>query len=110
MIEQQSTQTPDIQARALSTWQAVVAAADGQCQCTGACGRPHRPGNGRCVVGPGWTGTLVAAPANPTLAFHQAAALPPQELRAWCPACWKDAVRKARAAQRCEACPDAALF
>jgi hypothetical protein len=30
------------------TWQAVMAAAGGRCECTGGCGRTHASGGGRC--------------------------------------------------------------
>jgi hypothetical protein len=34
---------------AAGTWQAVIAAAGGRCECTGGCGRPHTRDGGRCV-------------------------------------------------------------
>ncbi|MEV0187508.1 hypothetical protein AB0I39_03085 [Kitasatospora purpeofusca] len=90
-------------------WQAVLAAAAGRCQCRGTCGRSHAKDGGRCpTVHGGYarhgTGpvSLLAAPAEPDgllLPAHRAAALPKQQLAAWCPAC-HDATRRTAAKAR----------
>jgi hypothetical protein len=84
-------------------WQAVVDLAENRCQCQGACGKRHltperKPGrcelvNGAHVKGLGQL-RLLAVPRDPTLPWHEAAALPPKRLIAFCRPC-ADGVRRA---------------
>ncbi|GGU63565.1 hypothetical protein GCM10010211_30750 [Streptomyces albospinus] len=84
-------------------FRSVMTAAGWRCQCTGACGQPHAQSEGRCPrEHDGYAGKhggpvrLMAAPADPTITHFQAAALPAQELRAWCPGCLAVAQRLAK--------------
>jgi hypothetical protein len=95
---------------ALPLLDAVLAAADGCCQCTGACGNSHAKGGGRCEHTDGGFRDkhhgplrLLAAPADPAalaLPFHQAARLPADQLAAWCPPCHHHALLRAQRQHR----------
>jgi hypothetical protein len=84
-------------------WQDVMTLAGDRCQCQGPCGKKHldaRRKPGRCervndeyVKGKGRI-RLQAIPRDPTLPFHEAAALPARRLIAFCPDC-ADGVRRA---------------
>ncbi|MFF0725178.1 hypothetical protein [Streptomyces sp. NPDC004134] len=94
-------------------FRAVIAAAGGRCHCTGECGQPHAKGDGRCQrehdryaskhKGPV---RLMAAPADPLTPPHIATALPPCELRAWCPPCFDGTRRTAERARKSAPNPD----
>ncbi|MFI0718887.1 hypothetical protein [Streptomyces sp. NPDC021224] len=80
----------------------VLAAAKGQCQCQGACGKKHADAArkpGRCENGDGTytkgvgSTHILAIPRDPTLPFHEAAALPARRLIAFCRPC-ADGVRR----------------
>jgi hypothetical protein len=97
-------------------WQAVIDAAAGICQCAGACGNQHTRTGLRCDAaqdayrkGSGWI-RLIAAPADLTLPALQAAAVPTDQLKAWCPKCYQGARRRQRAhdaeRQRRQAAPE----
>ncbi|MEW2424865.1 hypothetical protein AB0911_30495 [Streptomyces nigra] len=78
-----------------AVWQAVMAAAGGHCQCTGGlCGSQHSDTGRRCLNSSAH-GRLLIAPADLTLTTVAAAAVPAEELRAWCAGCHA----KARARQ-----------
>jgi hypothetical protein len=84
-------------------WSAVITAADGRCQCQGACGRRHTPVGVRtpgvqyrCEA----TRDLIAAPPDPATRWHEAAATPAGGLIAWCPRCHTAAVAAVRSAAR----------
>ena len=77
-------------------FRAVMAAAGGQCQCTGQCGQSHTKTGGRCLRQHGGRVRLVAAPADPATPDRQAVILPAGRLRAWCPACLTGAQRTAQ--------------
>ncbi|WP_369233275.1 hypothetical protein AB5J56_15325 [Streptomyces sp. R21] len=88
---------------ATGKWRRVIGAAGHRCQCVGACGNPHAKTQGRCPrEHDGYTSKhghrvrLLAAPADPLTPPVQAAVLPSQELRAWCPECHTAAARRAR--------------
>lgn len=84
----------------------VLAAPGWRCQCTGACGHVHHvhlvhhvhhvAGRGRRSVTDGPRHPLIAAPAQPGIPAHQAAALAGDELRAWCPPCHRAAAAVTR--------------
>ncbi|MFD9692003.1 hypothetical protein ACFWXO_40280 [Kitasatospora sp. NPDC059088] len=95
-------------------WRAVMAAAAGRCQCRGTCGTSHDKDGGRCPAvhgtyqtkhGRGWV-RLLAAPAEPAallLPTHRAAALPKQQLAAWCEHCHQATRRAADQARQASA-------
>ncbi|MFF8577066.1 hypothetical protein ACF06L_38170 [Streptomyces sp. NPDC015408] len=95
-------------------WQTVMEIAEFQCQCSGgACGSQHAKTGLRCDR----TATnhrLIVAPADLLLTPAQAAAVPAEQLLAWCPDCHKKATARQRAADRerrqHEAPEPAALF
>lgn len=99
-------------------WRRVIGAAGEVCQCTGACGTKHRDGRGKpCSLRQGEPGRhgpvkLIAAPEDASLSVLEAAQLPAERLRAWCPACWSALAAKARTAARAAASvpQDEALF
>jgi hypothetical protein len=103
---------PPLAAAAL--WQTVMDAAGHQCQCSGGlCGSRHSNSGMRCHR----TGThrrLLAAPADLLLSPAAAAAVPAEQLLAWCTDCHRGALGKQRAAarelERLEAPEPAALF
>lgn len=77
----------------------VVTDADGRCECTGACGRPHRSDpRGRCArLHLRERGScLVAAPRDPAVPAHRAWRVPTRDLAAWCQPCLDGARRRAR--------------
>lgn len=94
---------------AAELWQAVMELAGDRCQCAAGpkgsapCGKRHltptrKPGrcehtNGEYVKGTGRL-RLLALPRDPFLAWHEAAALPPARLIAFCLPC-ADGVRRA---------------
>ncbi|MEV0527863.1 hypothetical protein AB0I66_31000 [Streptomyces sp. NPDC050439] len=87
---------------AAALFRTVMAAAEGRCQCEGACGQPHRKSAGRCphehdhhTSKHGRLVRLMAAPADPLTSPVAAASLPAGELRAWCPDCHTAARRLA---------------
>ncbi|MFJ9093828.1 hypothetical protein ACIRIR_20220 [Streptomyces globisporus] len=91
---------------AAGLFRAVMAAAGGRCQCTGQCGQLHAKTDRRCprehdsYAGKhGGPVRLMAAAADPTIAERQAAALPAERLRAWCPGCFTDTRRSRRTAE-----------
>lgn len=96
------------------TWDQVMAAAGGRCQCEGKCGRKHRPTRGvRPVIEGRCEATtdhdrLIAAPTEPTADPHRAAAGP---LSAWCRPCYGDALKlTARVARATPAPAEPGLF
>jgi hypothetical protein len=104
-------------------WRLVMSAAGYRCQCEGACGRTHAPADqrlpgmqhrcqrqrGEQVPGQG-VPIFVVAPARPAVSAMVAAALPVEELRAWCPACYSGAVTVARRAAKAAPEPTGDLF
>ena len=75
----------------------VLAAAGWRCQCTGACGHVHHIADrGRCSNTDSPRHPLIAAPTQPGIPAHHAAALAADELRAWCPACHRGAAAISR--------------
>lgn len=92
---------------AVGTWKPVMEAAAWRCQCAGECGKPHEKTEGRCprthdsyTSKHGSRVRLLAAPADPAAPLVNAVTLPPEDLRAWCPGCFADAIRRARLAVR----------
>ena len=85
---------------AAQVWQPVMEAAGFQCQCAGGlCGSQHAKSGLRCDR----TATnhrLIAAPADLLLTPAAAAAVPAEQLLAWCPDCHKKATARQRAADR----------
>lgn len=101
-IEQPPVITRPIAATA--TWETVIVAAGGMCQCTGACGSRHTTTAMRCDRTQDVEGIrLVTAPTDLTLRPHEAAAVPVAELRAWCPRCHTAARRRQTATRRATA-------
>ncbi len=96
--EQQLDTRPPLGASAL--WQTVMEAAGHQCQCSGGlCGSRHSKSGLRCHrTGPHHR--LIAAPRDLTLSPTAAAAVPAEQLLAWCPDCHRAALGKQRAAAR----------
>lgn len=81
-------------------WAAVMQAAEQQCQCSGGiCGSQHTKSGLRCDRTTEYE-QLLAAPRELTLSTVAAAAVPVEQLRAWCPACHRGALAKQRAADR----------
>ncbi|MEW2192559.1 hypothetical protein [Streptomyces microflavus] len=92
---------------AADLFRTVMAAAGGRCQCTGQCGQPHAKSSSRCPrEHDSYAGKhsgpvrLMAAAADPTLTDREAAALPADRLRAWCPGCFTDTRRARRTAEQ----------
>ena len=72
---------------ATAIWQAVMEPAGHKCQCTGGlCGSQHSDTGLRCI-NTSAHGRLLIAPADLTLSTVAAAAVPVEELRAWCASC-----------------------
>ncbi|MGZ3113253.1 hypothetical protein [Streptomyces sp. H62] len=99
---------------AARTWQTVMESADYQCQCFGGlCGSQHAKTGMRCHRTAG-SHRLIVAPADLLLTPAAAAAVPAEQLLAWCPDCHKKATSRQRAADRerrqHEAPEPAALF
>jgi len=89
-------------------WSAVMSAAGYRCQCEGVCGSRHTPIGQRTAgvqhrcsrtAAPGAPPSVVA-PVEPTVPACVAAALPAEDLRAWCPRCFTGATLAARRAER----------
>jgi hypothetical protein len=68
------------------TWQAVMAAAGGRCECTGGCGRTHASGSGRCPHESLPGHPLRAVPRTP-VPDVAGAHLPAADLTALCAPC-----------------------
>lgn len=98
--EQQLPAGPRPPLGASAIWRAVMEAAGYQCQCSGgACGSRHASSGMRCHR----TAThrrLLAAPADLTLSPAAAAAVPAEQLLAWCPDCHRAALGRQRASER----------
>ncbi|MFF7290692.1 hypothetical protein [Streptomyces griseorubiginosus] len=85
---------------ASAAWQAVMEAADYQCQCEGGlCGSKHPKTGLRCFRTTGHV-RLIVAPADLTLSPVAAAAVPTEQLRAWCADCHTKAQKRQLANQR----------
>jgi hypothetical protein len=112
---------PEVRTRPLvdaARWEAVMEAAGYRCQCAGGlCGSRHSNSGLRCKAehddGNGRV-RLIAAPFDLGLSDVAAAAVPVDQLRAWCASCYQAARRKARAAyanaRRIETGPADTLF
>jgi hypothetical protein len=75
-------------------------AADHQCQCAGGlCGSQHSKTGLRCIRTTG-SARLIVAPDDLTLTPAAAAAVPVEQLRAWCSGCHAGAQRRQLEAQR----------
>ncbi|MDX3594124.1 hypothetical protein PV749_23685 [Streptomyces sp. ID03-2B] len=88
---------------AADLFRTVMEAAGGRCQCTGQCGQPHAKTDRRCPrEHDSYAGRhrgpvrLMAAAADLTLTEREAAALPADRLRAWCPGCFTETRRSRR--------------
>ncbi|MFF4350885.1 hypothetical protein [Streptomyces sp. NPDC001530] len=97
---------------ALGTWRPVMEAAGFRCQCAGECGNAHAKSEGRCPrEHDGYTSKhghrvrLMAAPADVLTPPVKAAALPVDQLRAWCPECHTAAARRARSTKPADEAP-----
>ncbi|RMI92028.1 hypothetical protein BIU87_20710 [Streptomyces sp. ZS0098] len=85
---------------AAAVWEAVTTAADDRCQCSGGlCGSQHAKTDQRCIETTA-RGRLIVAPLDLTLSDVAAAAVPAEDLRAWCLGCHAKAHRRQLAAQR----------
>ncbi|MGW3045838.1 hypothetical protein ACWC9T_38860 [Kitasatospora sp. NPDC001159] len=89
---------------ATPAWTDVMARAERTCECTGACGSRHGRSGLRCDTRhgqylKGHKGPVRLSVGQPDLTDREAAVLPPAELRAWCPSCWRGADRRRRAAR-----------
>lgn len=83
-----------------AVWEAVMKAADHQCQCTdGLCGSQHSKTGLRCIRTTGH-GRLIVAPTDLTLSPVAAAAVPVEQLRAWCFDCHSKAHNRQLASLR----------
>lgn len=81
-------------------WAAVMQAAEQRCQCAGGiCGSQHTKSGLRCDRTTEHE-QLLAAPQELTLSTVAAAAVPLEQLRAWCPACHRGALARQRASNR----------
>ncbi|MFE1926503.1 hypothetical protein ACFW91_28580 [Streptomyces asoensis] len=82
------------------TWETVMEPAGYQCQCTGGlCGSQHSKTGLRCIQTT-THGRLLVAPADLTLSPVAAAAVPAEQLRAWCHGCHAKAQKRQRDSQR----------
>ena len=84
---------------ASAVWQTVMEPAGYRCQCVGACGSQHAKTDRRCDR----TAThhrLIVGPADLLLSPAAAAAVPAEQLLAWCPGCHRAALGRQRAADR----------
>ncbi|MFJ2180825.1 hypothetical protein ACIOJG_09365 [Streptomyces anulatus] len=88
---------------ATSLFRAVMVTAGWRCQCTGQCGQAHAKTDRRCprehdsYAGKhGGPVRLMAAAADAALTEREAATLPADRLRAWCPGCFTDTRRSRR--------------
>lgn len=92
------TRRPPLGASAI--WKAVMEVAGDQCQCTGGlCGSQHSKTGLRCIRTTAH-GRLIVAPADLTLSPVAAAAVPAEQLRAWCPDCHAKAQKRQLANQQ----------
>ena len=83
-----------------AVWEAVMKVADHQCQCTGGlCGSQHSKTGLRCIRTTAH-GRLVVAPVDLTLSPVAAAAVPVEQLRAWCSDCHGKAQKRQLANQQ----------
>lgn len=83
-----------------TVWVVVMAAAGHRCQCAGGlCGNRHSKSGLRCDRDTGRE-QLLAAPADLTLSPIAAAAVPAEQLLAWCVDCHRGAAARQRAAER----------
>ncbi|MFF4846297.1 hypothetical protein ACFY2G_40925 [Streptomyces collinus] len=97
--EQQLPAGPRPPLGASALWQSVMEVANYRCQCSGACGSRHTDSGMRCHR----TAThhrLIVAPADLLLSPVAAAAVPAEQLLAWCPVCHRAALGRQRAADR----------
>ncbi|MCP8712543.1 hypothetical protein [Streptomyces sp. AC04842] len=85
---------------ASAVWKAVMEPAGHRCQCQGGlCGSQHSDTGRRCINSSAH-GRLLIAPADLTLSTVAAAAVPVEELRAWCGSCHGKARNRQLAAAR----------
>lgn len=83
-----------------SVWSTVMEPASHQCQCAGGmCGSLHSKTGLRCIRTTAH-GRLLVAPADLTLSLVAAAAVPVEQLRAWCPDCHSKAEKRQLASQQ----------
>lgn len=82
-------------------WREVIDRAGDQCECTGACGRKHTSGGGRCDRPDTPHAPLHAVPREP-VPTRVAASLPAAALIALCGHCHRS-IDARRAAERAEA-------
>lgn len=81
-------------------WAAVMDTAEQRCQCAGGlCGSKHSDSGLRCNRTTEHD-RLLAAPLELTLSPVAAAAVPAEQLRAWCVPCHRKALARQRAAAR----------
>jgi hypothetical protein len=73
--------------------------AEFRCQCSGACGSQHAKTERRCHRTAS-SYRLLVAPADLLLSPAAAAAVPAEQLLAWCPDCHRAALSRQRAAER----------
>ncbi|WP_442803397.1 hypothetical protein OG411_17410 [Streptomyces pseudogriseolus] len=85
---------------ATAVWEAVMATAGHRCQCSGGlCGSQHAKTGNRCIETT-TRGRLLVAPLDLTLSDVAAAAVPAEDLRAWCLGCHAKAHKRQLANQR----------
>jgi hypothetical protein len=83
-----------------AVWEAVMEPAGHQCQCAGGlCGSKHSKTGLRCIRTTSH-GRLIVAPTDLTLSPVAAAAVPVEQLRAWCPDCHSKAQNRQLANKR----------
>lgn len=83
-----------------AVWEAVMERAGHQCQCEGGlCGSQHSKTGLRCPKSTTHA-RLIVAPGDLTLSAIAAAAVPVEQLRAWCSGCHAAAQRRQLEAQR----------
>ncbi|MFJ7280952.1 hypothetical protein [Kitasatospora sp. NPDC098663] len=106
MLFETSTPTPATADPIAPTpaWTTVMTRAGYTCECTGACGTRHGRSGLRCDTRHGQYLKAAKGPARlcvgqPDLSDREAAALPPADLAAWCPPCWRGTDRRRRAAR-----------
>ncbi|MFF3178216.1 hypothetical protein ACFVQ0_36990 [Streptomyces sp. NPDC057900] len=76
-------------------WDVVIRRADGECECTGSCGRTHAKTGRRCDRRHDHNGTrLLIAPVDLSGTPGQQAQAPRDQLRAWCPSCYRLASKR----------------
>jgi hypothetical protein len=89
------------------TWQAVIAAAGGRCECTRGCGRTHASGGGHCPRESLPGHPLRAVPRTP-VPDVAAAYLPAADLTALCAPCAEGTGR--RECSQASTAPTPSLF